>query len=229
MTAQATGRDAANTRKVLPKTDTSQRKAQLRLLSRERRGHSGDGALDEARTAALLATLDHDGFTRPGRVVACYASVPGEPDSWAVIDGLGERGVRVLLPVLRREPDWAWYAGRQALRPSWHDIPEPAAPRLGAAALGQADAIVMPGLAGTPSGDRLGTGGGWYDRALAFAAPSARTYLLLDDADVLDELPTEPWDRPVDVIVTPSRVLVTADERRAFDGQTRACHRPRTA
>ena len=60
----------------------------------------------------------------------------------------------------------------------------------------------IPGLAGTPTGLRLGTGGGWYDRALAHCGPQARIGLLLHDGEVRDELPTDSWDRRVDVILT---------------------------
>jgi 5-formyltetrahydrofolate cyclo-ligase len=64
-------------------------------------------------------------------------------------------------------------------------------------------------LAATPSGDRLGTGGGWYDRALRYAAPDALIGVLLRDREVLDVLPVEPFDRAVDLIVTESRTIRT--------------------
>ena len=142
-------------------------------------------------------------------VVAAYGSTRGEPGSWELIDALAARGVRVLLPRLGREPDWAWYAGRDQLVPSWRGIPQPAGEPLGAEALAQADWIWVPGLAGTAAGDRLGTGGGWYDRALAHARADTPIGLLLFDGELLDELPTDPWDRRVDWILTASATLRT--------------------
>lgn len=139
------------------------------------------------------------------RVVACYASLPQEPATGGVIARWHARGVQVLVPVLRRAPDWALHTGDY--RPSWRGIPEPVGPPLGASALAGAGLIVVPGLAGTTDGHRLGTGGGWYDRALAHAAPDAVVVLLLDDAEVVAELPTERWDRLVDVILTPTRTI----------------------
>jgi 5-formyltetrahydrofolate cyclo-ligase len=139
--------------------------------------------------------------------VAGYAPVPNEPDIWELIDTLHSQGVRVLLPVLRAEPDWADYTGPAGLRPSAGGILMPNGPRLGIAALGSAAAIILPGLAGTPAGERLGTGGGWYDRALRYASPQAIRILVLYDNELLPELPTQDWDQPVDWIVTPNQTL----------------------
>ena len=188
----------------------------LRRQIRQARGRRDGRAEDAGRTARLFELLDEAGpWSRPQwklaheprGVVACYASVRGEPNTWTLIEALLGRGLRLLLPVLRREPDWAWCHGPWELRPSVAGIFEPSTERLGAEALGLADLIILPGLAGTPSGDRLGTGGGWYDRALAHARPDALTVLALYDTEVYEELPTDPWDRRVQVIVTGSRTL----------------------
>jgi 5-formyltetrahydrofolate cyclo-ligase len=138
-------------------------------------------------------------------VVAAYASRPGEPDTAALLEYLRLAEVRVLLPVLRPEPSWAWYTGPDGLVPGPLGIPAPSGPALGADALAEADWVWLPGLAGTPDGRRLGTGGGWYDRALGWASPSARLGMLLYDDEVLDELPTDHWDRPVHLLVTERR------------------------
>lgn len=169
---------------------------------------------DGDRTARALAR------SRGSDVVACYASGPGEPDTWALIDALVASGVRVLLPVLRRDPDWAWYAGSAQLRPSWRGILEPTTGRLGPEALAEADWIWVPGLAGTPSGDRLGTGIGWYDRALAHAGPQSRIGLLLHDGEVLEALPTDPWDQRVHVILTATRSWDCNAARNTAEGRT---------
>ena len=65
-------------------------------------------------------------------------------------------------------------------------------------------------------GTRLGRGAGYYDRALA-AVPGAikggplRIAVAFDD-EVDDSVPHDAWDQPVDVIVTPTRILRLAQQ-----------------
>ncbi len=160
---------------------------------------------DPVATAARAARAH--GLCRSARVVAAYASRPDEPGTAELLEALRTAGVRVLLPVLTRDPDWAWYAGPSELAPGPFGIPQPTSPALGAGALTEAEWIWLPGLAGTPDGRRLGTGGGWYDRALLHAAKGAQRGLLLYDDEILPEVPTDPWDQPVHHLVTEQRHL----------------------
>jgi 5-formyltetrahydrofolate cyclo-ligase len=60
---------------------------------------------------------------------------------------------------------------------------------------------LIPGLAFTVRGDRLGYGGGWYDRLLGQADPSARRVGLAHPFQIVETLPVEPHDwRLTDVI-----------------------------
>jgi 5-formyltetrahydrofolate cyclo-ligase len=61
------------------------------------------------------------------------------------------------------------------------------------------------------AGNRLGRGGGSYDRALT--RTSAWRVALLHDGEAVAELPAEPHDQPVHALVTPRRGLVHLRER----------------
>ncbi|MFD9814529.1 5-formyltetrahydrofolate cyclo-ligase [Streptomyces sp. NPDC059080] len=143
--------------------------------------------------------------------VAAYVSVGREPSTRALLERLRGAGTRVLLPVLLpdNDLDWAVYEGADRLVKAGRGLLEPAGPRLGPGAVTEADTVLLPGLAVDRRGMRLGRGGGSYDRVLARlerAGAHPATVVLLHDGEVLDEVPAEAHDRPVDAAVTPSGV-----------------------
>ncbi|MFB7475455.1 5-formyltetrahydrofolate cyclo-ligase [Kitasatospora sp. NPDC056184] len=175
-----------------------------RLLS-ERRALSAE---DRERAAEALA--GHAGeLAAAGGTVAAYVSVGAEPGTRPLLDALRARGVRVLLPVLLpdNDLDWAPYAGPRSLAPAGRGLLEPVGDRLGPQAVTEAGLVLLPGLAVDARGLRLGRGGGSYDRVLARLERSgARPVLavLLYEHELLERVPAEPHDRPVDLALTPS-------------------------
>ena len=66
--------------------------------------------------------------------------------------------------------------------------------------------ILVPGMGFTENGVRLGKGGGYYDRYLE-THPGHKTIALAYEFQILHELPAEPYDKSVDMIVTEKRVI----------------------
>ncbi len=145
---------------------------------------------------------------------ALFVPTPLEPDMSLTL-GLFERA---LLPVLLDEagaplgePRWGlWEAGR-ALVTLGRPPAQPDGEMLGAESLKEADLIVIPALAASADGTRLGQGGGWYDRALTHRSPDTPVVAAIFDDEVLEAgiIPAEPHDVPVDAIVTPTRTITT--------------------
>jgi 5-formyltetrahydrofolate cyclo-ligase len=69
--------------------------------------------------------------------------------------------------------------------------------------------ICVPGVGFSRDGDRLGYGGGYYDRLLAEAGPRAVTAGLAFSFQVLDRIPLSPGDRRLHFIVTESALHAT--------------------
>lgn len=188
-------------------------KATLRaavLLRRRSRTPQQRAVDDGARLAVLDAALS----ARLPATVAAHLSVGSEPETVRLVAWLAARDVAVLLPVLTdgrgtrlAEPAWAPYAGPDALRVAFGGLLEPSTGLLPASSLIEAEVVICPGLAASRSGDRLGRGGGWYDRALAHASPSARAWVLLNRDEVLPTIPAQPWDRRVGDLVTPDGMI----------------------
>lgn len=147
---------------------------------------------------------------RRAATVACYVSVASEPGTTALLDALVDAGKRVIVPVLLpdNDLDWAVYDRPRSLVPARRGLLEPLGPRLGVDAIATADVVLVPGVAVSPTGMRLGRGGGSYDRALARVAPGTLTVALLHDGELVDELPAEPHDRRVRAVITPGDGLV---------------------
>lgn len=138
--------------------------------------------------------------------VVAFASAGSEPPTCSLLDGLRDAGVRVLLPVVDGAAlDWAVYDGWDALVPGARGTLEPTGDRLGRAAAATADLVLVPALAVDRAGHRLGRGAGFYDRALV-DVETGRTVAVVYDDEVVDDLPTEPHDRPVGSVLTPSGV-----------------------
>jgi 5-formyltetrahydrofolate cyclo-ligase len=174
------------------------------LTTRSRRPLAEVG--EAARTIAghLLATPE----VRRAATVAAYVSVNGEPGTGPLLDGLRAAGKRVILPVLLPDDDldWAVYTGPGGLVSARRGLIEPAGEPLGLEAVATADVVIVPGLAVSASGVRLGRGGGSYDRVLGRVPVGTFTCVLLYDEEVGLDVPVEPHDRPVLYAASPAGV-----------------------
>ncbi len=130
-----------------------------------------------------------------------YAAVGAEIDPVAVEKRLGPHAFpRVDGPrITFHQSAWA------DLRPGFQGIPEPPAnaPQV------MPDLLLVPVLAVTLTGVRLGQGRGYYDRALADLRRQRRVtaIALAWDVQIADDLPAEPWDMPMDWVATPTRLV----------------------
>ena len=145
---------------------------------------------------------------------ALFAPTPLEPDMSLTL-GLFERA---LLPVLLDEagaplgaPRWGLWEAGQALVTLGRPPAQPVGEARGAESLKEADLIVIPALAASVDGTRLGQGGGWYDRALMHRSPTTPVVAVIFDDEVVEAglIPAEPHDVPVDAIVTPTQTIAT--------------------
>jgi 5-formyltetrahydrofolate cyclo-ligase len=158
-------------------------------------------------------------------MVLCYVALPGEVDTEALMAAARSRGRRLGVPRVdgseisfRLAP-----ASGSALSQGPLGVLEPGVaapvlePRESEPAL-----VLVPGLLFDLAGNRLGRGGGHYDRFLARARRAAGVVAvgLCFDEQVVPELPTDPWDERVDWIVTERRGLVKCAARAGGPGET---------
>ena len=75
--------------------------------------------------------------------------------------------------------------------------------------LGTLDLAVVPGRAFDARGNRLGRGGGYYDRFFTQPQVRARAVALAFDCQIVPSIPYSDHDRPVDMVITETRVIRT--------------------
>jgi 5-formyltetrahydrofolate cyclo-ligase len=162
-----------------------------------------------ARAQAVAGHLMTASEVRRAATVAAYVSVGREPGTGVLLDALAAAGKRVILPLLQpdNDLDWAAYTGADGLVSAGRGLLQPVGTPLGPDAIATADVVVVPGLAVDHTGLRLGRGGGSYDRALGRVPRGTFTCVVLNDEEVLDEVPAAPHDRRVTAAVTEERLL----------------------
>jgi len=147
------------------------------------------------------------------REVLLYAPVRGEVDTDMLRDTLWKRGVRVLLPRCRPHEAGCLDLHRvtcvDELGSGKYGIPEPDPAVCELIEAAQPDVAIVPGVAFDRTGARLGMGGGFYDRLLA-RMPETAAIAPAFGFQLLDEVPSDTWDRRMHFIVTESETIEVA-------------------
>lgn len=180
-------------------------RARRRALDTNERRAAADGLLKIAAASAAF---------RRGRHVAFYLPNDGEQDIMPLLNRAWSLRKHCYLPVL--DPlnpprlRFARYEPGDRLVPNRFGIPEPCGPardHVGAAAL---DLVLMPLVAFDDDGNRIGMGGGFYDRTLAFLRLRRHwrrplCYGIAFEFQRVGHIAPEPWDAPLDGCLTEAR------------------------
>jgi 5-formyltetrahydrofolate cyclo-ligase len=123
-----------------------------------------------------------------------------------------EAGKRVVLPKVDRQRQimrlFQIRDPKLDLEPGTLGIPEPK-PHCPPIERREIDWVLVPGLAFDLHCHRLGRGAGHYDRLLPRLRPDANCWALGFDCQVVEQLPSEPHDVPVDGVATPSHWITS--------------------
>lgn len=181
-------------------------KAEIRqqMLTR-RRALPPDEAAE--RSAAVCARVEAlPAFSRAPLVLAYVASKDNEADTRPLLERLLAEGRAAAVPWVagRGTMGWSHIARLEDLAPGRFGILEPV-PGRRIPVTPEADSVcLVPGLAFTRDGARIGYGGGYFDRFLA-DYPGLSIGLAYD-FQVTGGLPREPWDQPVNMVAAESGV-----------------------
>ncbi|HEX7348836.1 MAG TPA: 5-formyltetrahydrofolate cyclo-ligase [Rhodanobacteraceae bacterium] len=148
------------------------------------------------------------------RNVAGYWAIRGELPLNLAVAALRRREQHYFLPVLgaAHQLRFAELVAGAALKNDSYGIPEPDVPAASLLGPRDMDVILLPLLAFDRAGHRIGTGGGWYDRSLAFlkSAPRPAAPILVGIGYAFQEVadvPCAEWDVPLDYVATDAGLL----------------------
>lgn len=186
--------------------------------SLRRRCRAARRSLNPARQQehARLAVrqLRASGLLHRHRRIALYLAADGELDPAPIAQMLTRLGRQIYLPVLhpwRRGSLWflPWAPGNRLVANRF-GIPEPDIRHRAAVPTWSIDLVLMPLVAFDKRGTRLGMGGGFYDRTLGYHGrhpllPRPRLVGLAHECQQVDQLVRQPWDIPLEGVITEQR------------------------
>jgi 5-formyltetrahydrofolate cyclo-ligase len=186
---------------VSPSLRLHLRKARRALSSSARRQNN-------LRITHILSRLL---LVQRSRRVAVYLSEDGEVDLMLLQGWLTEKNRLMALPVLRNGPvRRLWFCEFQPtarLRPNRFGIDEPDSRRYPPISLRNLDIVLMPLVGFDDQLHRMGMGGGYYDRTFGVLREKWRWRRpkligVAYECQRVDELDQQPWDVPMDLVVT---------------------------
>jgi len=161
-----------------------------------------------AACAAITAHLIEDRWYRGARTVCGYCSFGSEFDTAAVLADALRTGKHLVLPRIDRTARRLAFhlvAGLDGrLVPGTWGILEPDPVQCPLVDLHDIEFMLVPGVAFTRGCERLGYGGGFYDRVLAQIDPECRSVSAAFSLQIVNSLPMGPDDRRVDAVITES-------------------------
>lgn len=179
---------------------------------RQRRRHLSHEQQHHAATS-LARLLARDALFRRSRHIAFYLANDGEQSLTPLLERAWTMGKQCYLPIIM--PDerlhFAPYHPGDPLAPNVFGIPEPVRAGLTIVNARVLDLVLMPLVAFDLTGNRLGMGGGFFDRTLAYLRHRRhwRKPRLLGIAHEFQRVPAlegQRWDVPLDAVATEFRI-----------------------
>ncbi len=195
--------------------DPQQQRRQLRQRLRQQRREL-DADSQQQHAQLLLQRLSQQPLFKRSKRIAAYLSADGEIDPACLIQSALQANKKIYLPViapLSNRLYFAPYFTGSKMKLNRFKIAEPDVHPRHWLKPRQLDLVLMPLVGFDQAGNRLGMGGGFYDRSLHFMHFRKSTYKpyligLAHAFQQLDKLPQQPHDVPLDMIATEQQLFI---------------------
>ncbi len=187
--------------------------AEIRQLIRNQRQNLSTDMQQQHSAALCQHIIKHKRY-RNSSHIACYLANDGEIDPAPLIEHAWFAGKNIYLPVLspiKNSLYFAPYEENTRFRHNRFNIAEPICQPSNWLRASQLDLLLLPLVAFDDSGNRVGMGGGFYDRTLAYLQNRRywRKPVLMGLAHEIQKvapLKTQRWDIPLDYAATEKQV-----------------------
>nr|WP_263325724.1 5-formyltetrahydrofolate cyclo-ligase [Neobacillus sp. Marseille-Q6967] len=156
----------------------------------------------------ISKTLFEEQEWKSANVIGITISRPPEVDTYQIIRKAWESGKKVVVPKCYpkdRQLSFRTLTEFSQLETVYYGLYEPKLDKTTEIHIAEIDLLIVPGLAYTKEGYRLGFGGGYYDRFLSHF--QGQTLSLAFGSQIVEKLPTEDYDIPVSKIITNTEVI----------------------
>jgi len=198
-----------------PKSSITELRKQIRVQLRKARNALSQQQQQEASVKLYQQVI---GELKNINDVALYLANDGEVSPELLIKHLWQNNKNAHLPVMHsfRKGYLNFQKYEQGIRLplNQYGICEPELDSRQTTPLAQIDVILMPLVGFDAKGNRLGMGGGYYDRTLNMIHTMENPPQLIGlahDCQQVEQLPIEGWDIPLDMIITPTQKINTKD------------------
>jgi 5-formyltetrahydrofolate cyclo-ligase len=173
------------------KSIRSEVRRRIKLMSDEEKQRNAATIFAKVETAAAFANAN---------CIALFVAMWDEVPTTEVLERWRAMGKKVVVPRVEGDimryydyhPDKMAVGAFGIIEPTGED-------EVSAEAI---DLMIVPARAFTPKGDRLGRGGGFYDKYMALSGFRAVRYGVAFSCQIFDSLPTDPHDIPVEAVFT---------------------------
>ncbi len=181
-------------------------KAEIReLMKKKRAGMSGLEVIAYSRI--IENRLLDEAFFKEADCILAYVDCKNEVSTRAIINAAFDMGKRVAVPkVSGKEMGFYYIKSFADLKKGYQGIYEPEFADDTNLCSEKNALCIVPGVAFDRQFNRIGYGGGFYDRFFA-ETPEVLKCALCFDSQLVDRIDTDPFDKRVDIIITPSEVL----------------------
>ena len=190
-------------RNQMAETNRSEERAKIRKEKKQARSSLTTAEREEKSAKAVDRIAASEAF-RAANTVMIYDHVGGELSLDSLLTHPAAAGKRFCYPLVVSKTEMiamvpgAWKPGAYGIREPVRELSEEVPPE-------EIDLVVCPGTAFDPACNRMGMGGGYYDRYLPRCV-NAHIVMAAFEIQKVDRLPVDPWDQSVEMVFTEAAV-----------------------